>query len=341
MDDHWRIGVAAAVVKDEKLLLVKHTYGDKKGLWALPGGYAKYGERLDEAATREVYEETRLETEVLDVIGIVSRYCAAESCVFVVFRLASGSLEVHPDGDEVEEFRWAGMQDIERMSEDELWYDIRNPALAALGECDGLGEDLEYIGASEKSKAYSLFALHRRGGKATEMIVIEPIQAAHVEGFHRALDSVCRERKYLARYQAPELESTRRFVMDNIRNGEPQYVAVNGQIVVGWCDISLSDKPVFKHCGTLGMGVVAEYRGRGIGTRLLDAVLARAKEIGLDKVELAVYETNETAIHLYEKFGFVREGRKVKGSKVDGLYQDDILMARFLDDYQPNHKQDE
>ena len=64
----WRVGVAGAVVHEGRILLVRHTYGQKEGYWALPGGYTTPGERLDESAVRELKEETGLSTEVVDVI---------------------------------------------------------------------------------------------------------------------------------------------------------------------------------------------------------------------------------------------------------------------------------
>lgn len=69
------------------MLLVRHTYGDKQGHWALPGGYAASKERLDESAVRELLEETGLEAQVVDVIGLVTRYSDSGAAVFVVFRM--------------------------------------------------------------------------------------------------------------------------------------------------------------------------------------------------------------------------------------------------------------
>lgn len=162
------------------------------------------------------------------------------------------------------------------------------------------------------------------------MVSIVTIEQRHIEGFHAALDSVCRERRYLARYEAPPLEAARGFVLGNIRNGTPQFLAVEEGRVVGWCDISLSSQPVFGHCGTLGMGVIAGCRGRGIGTQLLKAALARAKEIGLERVELEVFESNAAAVALYRKMGFVIEGRKIRSAKIDGRYENDLIMARLF-----------
>ena len=53
-----------------------------------------------------------------------------------------------------------------------------------------------------------------------------PITAEHIEGFHRCVDLVARERKYLALLEAPPLDSTYQFVMNNITKGYSQFVAV-------------------------------------------------------------------------------------------------------------------
>ena len=51
----------------------------------------------------------------------------------------------------------------------------------------------------------------------------------------------------------------------------------------------------------------------------------------LVRVELTVYADNERAIHLYEKYGFVKEGVKRKAAISCGQYKDEILMARIKD----------
>ena len=56
-------------------------------------------------------------------------------------------------------------------------------------------------------------------------VAIRRIAAEHVEGFHRALDQVARERKYLAFLEAPAVGETREFVTNNIAKGYPQFVA--------------------------------------------------------------------------------------------------------------------
>jgi 8-oxo-dGTP diphosphatase len=57
--------------KDDAILLVKQSYGDQ--YWSLPGGVVEYGESVDQAAVREVKEETGLDIRVKRVVGLYSK----------------------------------------------------------------------------------------------------------------------------------------------------------------------------------------------------------------------------------------------------------------------------
>ena len=160
-------------------------------------------------------------------------------------------------------------------------------------------------------------------------IRIEPISAEHIEGFHKALDTVAREREYLSLLEAFPLEETRIFVLGMIEKGNPQFVALDDGKVVGWCDISRHGFPSHAHAGKLGMGIVSAYRGRGLGRRLLEATLRAARDAGIERVELSVHADNSRAIALYEKVGFVREGLARNSVRIDGRYKDAIHMAFF------------
>jgi RimJ/RimL family protein N-acetyltransferase len=159
---------------------------------------------------------------------------------------------------------------------------------------------------------------------------IVPITEERIEGYHRAVDAVARESRYLARTEAPPLEDARTFSRENIEKGHAHFLALDGGTVVGWCDIVPSKREAFTHCGTLGMGLMAEHRGRGIGTRLLRAALDRARANGLERVELDVFGSNEPAIRLYRKMGFTVEGTRVRAARLRGEYFDVVGMALFL-----------
>jgi ribosomal protein S18 acetylase RimI-like enzyme len=159
-----------------------------------------------------------------------------------------------------------------------------------------------------------------------------PIAEAHIAGFHAALDRVARERRYLALLEAPPLERTAEFVRGNIAGGNPQYVAISGDAVFGWCDVTPMERAVFAHRGVLGMGVVPEYRGRGVGRALVEAALAAARRSGLARIDLEVRADNAAAIGLYRAVGFAVEGVKRDALRLGGARFDLVAMALHLDE---------
>ncbi|MDB5473023.1 MAG: family N-acetyltransferase [Devosia sp.] len=165
-------------------------------------------------------------------------------------------------------------------------------------------------------------------------VTIRPIEMGDLDGFYQALDGIARERRFLSSEQAPPYESCAGFVAGNIRHGNPQFVALSGSSVVGWCDICRQANTFFRHCGTLGMGVIPPYRGQGIGSRLLAATLEAARAKGFRRIELEVFAPNASAIALYHKHGFVLEGTRRMGALIDGQSIDIHLMA-MLNSFPP------
>lgn len=162
-------------------------------------------------------------------------------------------------------------------------------------------------------------------------INVRPIQESDVLEYHTLLDAICRERRFLGALEAPPLESTRRFVSTNILLDHPQFIVRLDSLLVGWCDaVPGATASGHAHIGTLGMGIAKAYRRHGLGALLLRTVLDKARTKDLEKVELSVYSTNTGAIALYERFGFVEEGRRIRGRCVDGIYDDIVMMGLFL-----------
>lgn len=160
---------------------------------------------------------------------------------------------------------------------------------------------------------------------------IIPITKEHIDSFWSAVDSVARERQYLAFLEGPPINTTKDFVLQNICGNWPHIIAVIDQKIIGWCDISPLNRPVFAHIGSLGIGVLAPYRGLGIGKALMKIALQKAKEKGLTRIELTVREKNLSAIALYEQFGFEKEGVHKNGVCIDGNYENHIFMALLFE----------
>jgi ribosomal protein S18 acetylase RimI-like enzyme len=75
------------------------------------------------------------------------------------------------------------------------------------------------------------------------------------------------------------------------------------------------------------MGLVAPFRGRGLGRKLLQEAIRAAHDAGLRRIELEVLASNENAIALYERTGFLHEGRKQAARVLDGRAEDILCMA--------------
>jgi ribosomal protein S18 acetylase RimI-like enzyme len=158
-------------------------------------------------------------------------------------------------------------------------------------------------------------------------VVVRPISLEDADGFQQVLDSVARERSFLALVEAPPIEEVQEVVRANVEEHAIHFVAVDGLEIVGWCDIHGSKQQGFTHTGRLGMGVRADYRRRGIGRLLTAAALGKAIDTGLTRVELEVFASNTAAVHLYESLGFVKEGFKRNARYLDGAWDDMAMMA--------------
>ncbi|MCL7394995.1 MAG: NUDIX hydrolase [Thaumarchaeota archaeon] len=65
------VAVGALILQDHNILLVKRVNEPGKGKWSIPGGTVELGESLKDAVVREVYEETGLVVEVLELLDII------------------------------------------------------------------------------------------------------------------------------------------------------------------------------------------------------------------------------------------------------------------------------
>jgi ribosomal protein S18 acetylase RimI-like enzyme len=79
-----------------------------------------------------------------------------------------------------------------------------------------------------------------------------------------------------------------------------------------------------------GLAVHPDARRHGVASGLLDAAEETLRERGTRKLTLRVLSTNEAAIRLYERHGFVREGTLLEEFCINGRFVDDVMMAKKL-----------
>jgi L-amino acid N-acyltransferase YncA len=104
-------------------------------------------------------------------------------------------------------------------------------------------------------------------------------------------------------------------------------VAVTDRQIIGMLHVEIS-----RHgFGEIGMLVDHGWRGRGVGSALMQAAIGLAREHGLHKLSLEVFERNAAAIALYSKSGFVEEGRRSRQyRRASGELWDSIVMGLAL-----------
>ena len=100
--------------------------------------------------------------------------------------------------------------------------------------------------------------------------------------------------------------------------------------VVGVLDFVGATNEQEAHAGTFGISVDREVRGRGIGTALLEALIAWAPSHGIKRLQAWAWMTNPRALDLYERLGFEREGLCRAAVIADGEPVDVALVARVL-----------
>jgi len=105
---------------------------------------------------------------------------------------------------------------------------------------------------------------------------------------------------------------------------------VNGQIV-GSAGLFQAHPGLRRsHVRGLGIGIAAQWQGRGVGRRLIARLLDWADNwAGVLRVELVVHADNDRAMALYRSMGFVEEGRHRAYAIKDGRFVDAFCMARL------------
>jgi ADP-ribose pyrophosphatase YjhB (NUDIX family) len=113
------IGVGGVVIHDEKVLLVKLTYGPAQGKWLIPGGMVDPGETLGEAVKREIEEETGISVEPVGIISVRSMVRSADRltdlyCVFLCRIKETVYQNPHKDDDvEITDVAWIPLPSLE------------------------------------------------------------------------------------------------------------------------------------------------------------------------------------------------------------------------------------
>jgi len=160
------------------------------------------------------------------------------------------------------------------------------------------------------------------------LVHIRPLQEEDKEGLHGMYRSMSPDalRWSMAPYTA---ETINRWI-GNLPN-LISLVSVHDGDIVGYASVQKFTHPRRMGTGNLNIYIHQDYQGAGLGTALMVMILNAANEHSLHRINLEGVADNETAVHLFRKFGFNVEGRRVEAYKAqDGGLYDILLMGKTL-----------
>jgi len=321
LEEPGRSVVGSAMVTLYRVGTVKET-PEGRTLVAVDGGMADnirpmlYGARYTVAAAGEPRDAGPVE---VDVVG---RHCESGD---VLARDVKLSQDVRP-GDLVA-FAGTGAYTYSMAGN---YNRVGRPAVVAVREGESRvwlrredPADLDRMEASAPS-----FPSAPRPGDGFD---VRPARTGDARSFLEAFRSVAAERRFI---RTEEVSRTarryRRQFRRSVTEEAAHLVAVADGRVIGSISIQRDAHPVTRHTASIGMFVTSGWRGRGVGTALMEEGMRWARDAGVERVDLTVYPHNQAAITLYRRFGFVEEGRLVRHSKKSYGYEDEILMAVWL-----------
>ncbi|MGY3779108.1 GNAT family N-acetyltransferase [Isobaculum melis] len=109
-------------------------------------------------------------------------------------------------------------------------------------------------------------------------------------------------------------------------------VAIAGNKIIGLASVTADTNKKIQHVGEIGISILKDYWGFGVGSLLLDELIYWSQTTGLiRRLELTVQERNQRAVRLYEKFGFQTEGLMERGICLNGDFHSVRLMSLLID----------
>lgn len=113
-------------------------------------------------------------------------------------------------------------------------------------------------------------------------------------------------------------------------NNSAMLLGLDQEKVIAVCTLQGGFRPRVAHRAELAISVSRAYWSQGVGTAMLSAAIAQARQMRLRVLELAVCEDNVRAIRLYTRMGFQTIGRFPEYLCVDGKRADALLMNLYL-----------
>lgn len=177
--------------------------------------------------------------------------------------------------------------------------------------------------------------------KTKEQILFRYLQLSDVDEMTKYINKLSQEDTYIT-FSGEKISRNeeKKFIVKSIKDivnhDSVIIVALAHKHIIGICDVTRnkSDKKRGWHVGNFGVSVSKQYRGKGIGKKLIEITIQEAiKNIkGLKQIQLECYGPNIHAQALYKTIGFKEYGRIPKAILYRNKYVDKVIMAYQVSD---------
>jgi L-amino acid N-acyltransferase len=128
----------------------------------------------------------------------------------------------------------------------------------------------------------------------------------------------------------PKTSEDQKKWFDDHESKNPILVAELNGVIVGWASLSKwSDRCAYSDTAEISLYVREEYQGKGIGRRLIEAIIKEGEKAGLHTIIARITEGNEPSLHLHRSVGFTHIGIMREVGKKFGKRQDVHLMQKI------------
>lgn len=221
-----------------------------------------------------------------------------------------------------------GETTFEELADSDLLTDPdRYRQLVAVMKRDGLLE--ESSGVLRPALDTSTEETHHIDG--TE-VTIRPARQEDISGVIGVMRQIADEKRYIVAEDVVQKLSGDSALMHDDLEDRRFFVATIDDEVVGWCGVETPRLDKLTHTGELTLGILEEYRGKDIGSHLIQRALAWARKSGFHKVYNSIPATNAAGIEFLEDHGWDTEAIRRNHYRIDGEFVDEVMMAYRLAD---------
>ncbi|WP_034333072.1 GNAT family protein [Bacillus sp. J37] len=166
--------------------------------------------------------------------------------------------------------------------------------------------------------------------KNGEKVLLRPVQIEDAEQIIHAVAQIIKSGAYIQKESPRSVEEEQIFIENMIELDNMYMTALINNEIVGIARVIRGELEMKRHTGLFRTWLVHSAQGKGIGSEIMKYTLKWCEKHNLHKLCLTVFASNGLAHKLYKRYGFIQEGVQKEQVKIDGMYDDEIFMAYFL-----------